>query len=381
MKKFIFTLAIAMMAVISVNAQTATEDSKVLDNTYVGVEAGVSTPLNFNSMFPVNPAVGVKLGKEFTPVIGLEVEGVAILGDNFYRDGVNGSIPATGAFNVHKAGSVNTFVKATNVGLNGVINWSNLLLGYQGTPRFFEVKTNTGIGWLHYFGHMPTNVLGAWMPTSKKNALTAKTAVDFAFNLGKEKAHTITVSPGVYWNLNETGAVQFNKNFAQFGVMVGYTYHFKTSNGTRHFKTYDVGAMTAEIGHLNDELAKKPKEVEVIKYVDRVVINNNNAPATNAFGNATGFGVSETVYFAFNSAKLDARAKEALNKLGQNGVYVIDAYASSEGSTDYNLKLSQRRADAVKAYLESRGAKVDSATGHGVQFGTTTGRVAVVKLK
>ena len=376
MKKFIFTLAIAMMAVISVNAQTATEDSKVLDNTYVGVEAGVSTPLNFNSMFPVNPAVGVKLGKEFTPVFGLEVEGVAILSDNFYRDGVNGSIPAAGAFNVHKAGSVNTFVKATNVGLNGVINWSNLLLGYQGTPRFFEVKTNTGIGWLHYFGHMSTNVLGAWMPTNKENALTAKTAVDFAFNLGKEKAHTITVSPGVYWNLNETGAVQFNKNFAQFGVMVGYTYHFKTSNGTRHFKTYDVGAMAAEIGHLNEELAKKPNEVEVIKYVDR-----NNAPETNAFGNETGFGVTETVYFAFNSAELDARAKEALGKLGQNGVYVIDAYASSEGSTAYNLKLSQRRADVVKAYLESRGAKVGSATGHGVQFGTTTGRVAVVKLK
>ena len=376
MKKFIFTLAIAMMAVISVNAQTATEVSKVLDNTYVGVEAGVSTHLNFNSMFPVNPAVGVKLGKEFTPVFGLEVEGVAILSDNFYRDGVNGSIPAAGAFNVHKAGSINTFVKATNVGLNGVINWSNLLLGYQGTPRFFEVKTNTGIGWLHYFGHMSTNVLDAWIPTTKKNALTAKTAVDFAFNLGKEKAHTITVSPGVYWNLNETGAVQFNKNFAQLGVMVGYTYHFKTSNGTRHFKTYDVGAMAAEIGHLNEELAKKPKEVEVIKYVDR-----NNAPATNAFGNVTGFGVTETVYFAFNSAELDARAKETLDKLGQNGVYVIDAYASSEGSTAYNLKLSQRRADAVKAYLESRGAKVDSATGHGVQFGTTTGRVAVVKLK
>ena len=376
MKKFIFTLAIAMMAVISVNAQTATEVSKVLDNTYVGVEAGVSTPLNFNSMFPVNPAVGVKLGKEFTPVFGVEVEGVAILSDNFYHDGVNGSIPATGAFNVHKAGSINTFVKATNVGLNGVINWSNLLLGYQGTPRFFEVKTNTGIGWLHYFGHMSTNVLDAWIPTTKKNALTAKTAVDFAFNLGKEKAHTITVSPGVYWNLNETGAVQFNKNFAQLGVMVGYTYHFKTSNGTRHFKTYDVGAMAAEIGHLNEELAKKPKEVEVIKYVDR-----NNAPATNAFGNVTGFGVTETVYFAFNSAELDARAKETLDKLGQNGVYVIDAYASSEGSTAYNLKLSQRRADAVKAYLESRGAKVDSATGHGVQFGTTTGRVAVVKLK
>ena len=214
--------------------------------------------------------------------------------------------------------------------------------------------------------------------------MTAKTAVDLAFNFGATKAHTLTVSPGVYWGLNEAGGMQFNKNYAQFGVMIGYTYHFKTSNGTRHFKTYDVGAMLNEVGRLNDELAKKPKEVEVIKYVDRVVnntTNNYNAPTTNALAQATGFGINETVYFAFNSAELDARAKETLDKLGQNGVYVIDAYASSEGNTAYNKELSQRRADAVKAYLESRGARVESAVGHGVLFGTTTGRVAVVKNK
>ena len=321
MKKFILTMVIGLMAAISVNAQTATEDSKLLDNTYVGVEVGATTPLNFNSIFPVNPVAGVKFGKELTPVFALEAEGFAVFGDNAYRYGFNASIPTDGAFNMHKNGSVNTFVKATNIGLNGVINWTNLLLGYQGTPRFFEVKTNTGLGWLHYFGdYTPAFPIGGY--------------------------------PGVYWGLNEAGGMQFNKNYAQFGVMVGYTYHFKTSNGTRHFKTYDVGAMLNEIGRLNDELAKKPKEVEVIKYVDRVVnntTNNYNAPETNAFGEAKGFGVSETVYFAFNSAELDARAKETLDKLGQNGVYVIDAYASSEGNTAYNKELSQRRADAVKA--------------------------------
>ena len=137
--------------------------------------------------------------------------------------------------------------------------------------------------------------------------------------------------------------------------------------------------MTNEISRLNEELAKKSKEVEVIKYVDRVVINNN-APNTNAVA-ATGFGVNETVFFAFDSAELDGRAKETLDKLCQNGIYVIDAYASSEGSTEYNKELSQRRADAVKAYLEGRGARVESAVGHGVQFGNTTGRIAVVSNK
>ena len=375
MKKFIFTLIISLMMVFSVNAQVATENSKLFDNTYVGVEAGVSTPLNFNSVFPLNTVVGVKLGKELTTVFGLEIEGLAVLGTNFYRYGVNGSILTDGSFNVHKNGSINTFIKATNVGLNGVINWSNLLFGYKGTSRFFEIKSNTGIGWLHYFGtYTPTYPIGSYVTAGRKNVLTAKTAVDLVFNLGKTKAHTVAVSPGIYWNLNEVGNVKFNKNYAQFAIMASYTYHFKTSNGTHHFKTYDVGAMIDEINRLNSELAEKPKEVEVIKYVDRV-INNYNGPVTNN-------NVSDTyVFFAFDSAELDARAKAELDKLGQNGVYDIVAFASNEGNAEYNKALSQRRADAVKAYLEGRGCKINSAEGKGVAFGTTTGRVAIIASK
>jgi len=371
MRKFILMFVMAFMTILSVNAQVATENSKLFDNTYVGVEAGVTTPLNFNSVFPVNPIVGVKFGKELTPVFGLEVEGVAGFGDNVYNYGYNSSTLAgwEGAYNLHKNGHINTFVKTTNVGLNGVINWSNLLFGYKGTPRVFEVKTNTGIGWLHYFGR--PNAVGVNLPLYR-NALTAKTAIDLAFNLGKTKAHTITVSPGVYWNLTADGHVKFDKTYAQLGVMDGYTYHFKTSNGTRHFKTYDVGAMIGEIDRLNDELAKKPKEVEVIKYVDRTV-NNNNVPVTN---------ITDTyVFFAFDSAELDDRAKAELDKIGQNGVYDIVAFASNEGNKEYNKALSQRRADAVKKYLEDRGCKINSAEGKGVVFGPTTGRIAIITVK
>jgi len=371
------TMVITFMMAFTANAQIATENAKLFDNTYIGVEAGVQTPLNFNSVFPLNTVAGIKLGKEITPVFGLEVEGMVGFGDNVYRYGYNSSIPnwEYGPFNVHKDGSINTFVKTTNVGLNGVINWSNLLFGYNGTPRFFEVKTNTGIGWMHYFGDFITNKVGGYKPVDKSNVLTAKTAIDFAFNLGKTKAHTITVSPGVYWNLSEINYVQFNKKYAQLGLIVGYAYHFKTSNGTRHFKTYDIGAMNDEINRLNAELAKKPKEVvrEVVKTVE--------VPATKAVEHETGFGIKETVFFAYNSAELDANAKETLDKLGENGIYVVRGYASSEGSTEYNKALSLKRAEAVANYLRERGARVDTVEGLGVVFGPTTGRVAVVTTK
>lgn len=116
-------LAVAFMMAISANAQIATENAKIFDNIYVGIEGGVSTPLDFKSIFPVNPIAGIKVGKELTPVFGLEAEGLVTFGDNVYRYGVNPSYPSDGEkFNIHKYGCVNTFVKATNVGLNGVIN-------------------------------------------------------------------------------------------------------------------------------------------------------------------------------------------------------------------------------------------------------------------
>ena len=85
------------------------------------------------------------------------------------------------------------------------------------------------------------------------------------------------------------------------------------------------------------------------------------------------------VFFEFDSYELDDRAKAELDKVGQNGIYDIDGYASNEGSKEYNLELSQSCAEAVKKYLEARGCRINKAIGRGVAFGPTTGRVAIVK--
>ena len=43
-----------------------------------------------------------------------------------------------------------------------------------------------------------------------------KTGLDFAFNLGSKKAHTLSVRPAVLWEVaNHWNRVQFNKNKAQ----------------------------------------------------------------------------------------------------------------------------------------------------------------------
>ena len=353
MKKFLITLAIAFMMVFSANAQIATENAKLTDNVYVTLNGGVATPLDFNKMFPVNPTATLAIGKEFTPVWGAEIEGTAWFGSH-----ANGShafgMPRFDSFDSHN------IVRGSYVGLNGTVNLSNLYDGYIGTPRVFETKLVGGIGWAHMFSPKETN--------NASNYLGAKTGLDFIFNLGNSKAHSVSIKPAVLWNLSapgqENGNMSFNKMGAQLSIGLGYTYHFRTSNGTHHFKTYDVGAMRNEIAYLNEELAKKPKEVIVEKTVLKEV------PVATV--------KDACVFFEFDSAELDDRAKTELDKIGQNGVYDVDGFASNEGSKEYNLELSQRRAEAVKKYLEARGCKINKAIGRGVMFGPSTGRVAIV---
>ncbi len=311
MKKFVCVLSLMVGLCSFANAQTAYEKAKLLDNVSVGVTAGVSTPLDFNSVTPLNTNMGIKLQKDFTPVVGLQAEGLAFVNANHFND-------------------LNTFVKATNVSVSGVINWTNALLGYKGTPRVFEVSSVTGLGWLH-------------MWDTPVNSLSAKTGLDLAFNLGKKKAHSIVITPAVYWNL--TDEVQFNKNHAQLAVNASYIYHFKTSNGTHSFKKYDIGAMNDEINSLKAELAKKP--TEIVREVVRETVNNS------VIDN------SYTVTFSKGSYEVSDVTTIA-NALKQTkGHITIVGGVSPEGSEAFNKQLALNRANAVKEALVKAGVSAD----------------------
>lgn len=345
MKKIIFIVTL-LLSVFTVNAQTAVQTSKLLDNTYVGVQAGVNSPLSFNQIFPVNEYAGIRVGKNLTPVFGLNVDaGVT------FNDHANG----------HTNGIVNHFashavVNTVNVGLNGTINLMNLFGGYKGSPRLFEVSTVTGLGWSHIYNKTTgiTNTLDG-------DELVAKTGADFAFNLGKKKAWQIYAEPSVVWNLTNgtTDDVRFNKDHAYLQLLVGVNYKFKTSNGTHNFKVYDIAAMNDEINSLRSELAKKPKEV--VKTVTNTVDNR-----------------TFVIFFAQNSDELTPTAKEVLDKI--SGTVDVTGFASPEGTSEYNLKLSKRRANVVANYLKNKGVTVNNIIGLGVQ-GKATNRVVIVNKK
>jgi OOP family OmpA-OmpF porin len=74
---------------------------------------------------------------------------------------------------------------------------------------------------------------------------------------------------------------------------------------------------------------------------------------------------SADTFFQFNKAVLLPAGKEALDQLADKikginlEVVISTGYTDSFGSVPYNLKLSLRRAEAVKAYLVSKGIPAD----------------------
>lgn len=327
-------------------AQKAYQEANFLDNTYVGIHGGVTTPLDFNHMFPLNAGAGVKIGKNWTPIVGTNIEGTALFNDNHFGAGQLSGLKSK------------TFVSATYVGVNGTLNLTNLFLGYN-PDKTFEAGVEAGIGWIHQYG------LNIDKPYT--NDFGAKTGLTFAWNLLPTKAIQVYVEPAVYWNL--TGApsnyVKFDNNYAQLVASVGVVYKFKTSNGTHNFKVYDVGLMNKTINQLRAEnTALKnmpPKTIE--KVVEKTIIIEKNVPS------------EIVIYFTEGDATLDNAAKQVLDHV-QGPVKVV-GHASETGSKKLNQALSEKRANTVSEYLKSKNVEVVSATGEG-KTGVPVARVVIV---
>ena len=357
MKKLVLMLAAASMAA-SVSAQTVAE-SKTFDNIYVGINGGVATKTTGHKwLSDLDPNAGIRIGRYFTPVFGLAIEGNAYFSNKPW-------------------GSTGTVVRATNASLLGTVNLSNWFGGYKGEPRTFEVSALYGLGWMHVF----TNNKFLKAATSEnRNRMTSKAALDFAFNFGSQKQWQFYVEPSIAYGLNDksgtpynmgNSGIQYNINHSYVQLNGGLIYKFANSNGTHNFKIVtprdqsEIDALNSQISDLRNELAKKPKEVikEVVKEVPGASVVN-----------------PLFVTFAQGKSNLTSEAKSVLDNIAKGSTVQIVGTSSPEGSSSLNKKLSQDRANVVANYLKNKGVNVEQANGKGVQ-GTTSNRLAVIYVK
>ena len=347
MKK-LMTLAAAAVLAVSASAQTV-QESKVYDNIYVGVNGGLATKTTGHSwMKGLDPNFGVRVGRWFTPVVGLAVESNAYFSNKPFN-------------------STGTAVRFLNTSLLGTLNLSNLFGGYKGEPRFFEVIPVAGLGWGHIFGDNNERLDGS-KAFDYKNNLTSKLGIDFAFNFGSQKQWQAYIEPSITYGLNDK-TDRANYNISNAGVV----YKFKNSNGTHNFKIVEprnqaeIDDLNSQINDLRNQLAQKPKEVvkEVVKETPAKEVQVENLVL---------------VTFAQGKSALTKEAKKALDAVKSGKHVQIVGTASPEGSKEVNDRLSQARADEVAKYLKKNGVIVDEANGKGVQ-GSTSNRLAVVYVK
>lgn len=92
-----------------------------------------------------------------------------------------------------------------------------------------------------------------------------------------------------------------------------------------------------------------------------------------------------TVLFDTDSAKLSSKAKKVLREAARfydDSPVTVAAYADKRHTKAYNQSLSERRAEAVAAYLRERGLNVGEVKGYGEKHQRPTyreSRRAVVK--
>lgn len=87
------------------------------------------------------------------------------------------------------------------------------------------------------------------------------------------------------------------------------------------------------------------------------------APAPAQAASATRPSLSLLIQFDFNSARVRPESQQALTNLSQAlqsaellaSRFAIEGHTDAKGSADYNLKLSQQRAHAVREFLLARG--------------------------
>ena len=187
------------------------------DNWHAGVNVGFHSKLTNNTIFTnLNPHLTVRVGKDFSPLLGAMVDVTSFFNDRRFPAEIG--FPSTYS---------HTVVKAIDFDLLGRLSISNLLEGYPGYQRSFEAYLIAGIGLNHVCG----------INTKPTNDLTAKVGLDISVNLDpfvSAQGFELYVEPALKYNLTryESG-VHFNPYYAAWQLAVGVNYHFGRSHSHR----------------------------------------------------------------------------------------------------------------------------------------------------
>ncbi|MBP5380985.1 MAG: OmpA family protein [Bacteroidaceae bacterium] len=354
MKKIFAILAVCAVCVSASAQQPVYEKGKFFDNWSIGADGGINT--NLYNWHKGGGVLGVQLTKAINPVVSFEFSTQLGLDDIAWKGDAN-SWAIGSPYNKKHISTINA-IASTKINL---MNWIG---GYKCEPRLFEVQARGGVGYLRYVAD-----------EKQGNSAVLKVGLDFDFNLGEAKAWTVSLRPailtdiigaGLYRDANE----EFGKGlFSTMQLTAGLTYHFKNSNGNHYIncvRPYDqseidalmasinalreeYGKSAARIRQLEDELAKKPKEVIVEKKVTETKVQTKEEHSLECL---VYFGQGKTTVSPAQLPNVERIA--TFMKNNKNSKVVIYGYASPEGNAEVNERIANQRAEAVQKLLVNK---------------------------
>ncbi len=366
MKKFMISLALASFAMFSTAQETVSEvvvptkSKSVVTNSFgsnwfIGVNGGVNlyngVYMNGENIFDhVSPALDVFVGKWHTPGFGWRVA---------YR-GLN--------IQTYKELDHAAFM---NYHFDAMFNLCNLIGGYK-EGRVWNVIPYVGVGWAgrHAFDTDNANSMtsGTWAGTLSANygiLQSFRVAKRFSINLelaGSFFRNGFSSIPG--WSGHDmmwTATAGFTVDLGRVG--------WDNAPDVEALQGIYAGMIDGLQGQLDDALAANREKQNQIKALEQA----NKALETDVanYKNVKPLSVSESIFFEFASSKI-ASKKELLNikayaeaaKAAGVAVKVV-GFADYIGASEYNVKLSQARAEAVAKVLREAGADVITVIGYG----------------
>ncbi len=398
MKK-VMLLAVLAITAFTANAQkNAFSSNGFFDNWSIGLNAGVVSATHnlgfspaygayqFGERTVTNPCgfwqrarfiTGLELTKQWTPVFASAIQGWA---------------------DVNTTPS-HTFIDRWGVAYLNKVNLSNLFLGYNGKPRFFELQALAGIGIASHIKpeyHTPygsavgTQNGGNIKSDDNDHYFITRFGLSFDFNLGADRAWTVSLKPAIVYNLdqelfqgnrtNSTTGATFDINDSEIELMAGVTYHFRNANGQHYFtkvREYDqaeIDALNAQINGLRGELDGKDAQINALKgeietlkgQLDdcmkrqpRIEYRDREVPVT-VTQNSRSKSLVNNVHFKIGKSVIESsqvpnveRVATYMKKNPKATVSVL-GYASKDGNQEANERLAAARAQAVKTMLVNK---------------------------
>lgn len=337
-------LSVFVITAFAVNAQTdqmALQGTKLKDNWSIELKTGMVTPLTHSSFFKdARFTFGLGVTKQLTPIFGMEFQGMGYVNTTQSK----------------------TAIDVSDVSLLNKFNLMNLFGGYTGTPRLFEMEAVAGIGWMHYYMNSPGD----------DNSWSTRFGLNFNFNFGESKAWTLGIKPAIVYDMEgdfNAAKSRFNANNAAFELTAGVAYHFKGSNGKHHFtkvRVYDqaeINQLNANINNLRSQVDNRNSQInsaaQRIQVLQSELDNcRNQAAKVQTVVEVETSRVPESI-ITFRQGRSTVDASQLPNvervanymKKHADVTVVIKGYASPEGNLEFNKKLAQARAEAVKSIL------------------------------